>query len=159
MSKKRSKIHPKYKTTYRVRNWSAYEGGLVRRGDLTIWFDDAAVAAWEPPPSGAPGRPRSYSSLAIETALALRLVAQRDAAITSIGRHGRRRWKKSAGYHLLARAENRSRGSSGSSARASVPGRWRLRRWRPGWGSEPPTALAKGSPPRLSPEGASSRML
>lgn len=27
MSKKRSKIHPKYKTTYRVRNWSAYERG------------------------------------------------------------------------------------------------------------------------------------
>jgi hypothetical protein len=38
MSKKRSKIHPKYKTTYRVRNWSTYERGLVRRGDLTIWF-------------------------------------------------------------------------------------------------------------------------
>ena len=74
MSNKRSKVHPKYKTTYRVRNWGAYDRGLVHRGDLTIWFNDAAVAAWEPAPSGVPGRPRRYSSLAIETALALRLV-------------------------------------------------------------------------------------
>ena len=74
MSKKRSKIHPKYKTRYRVRNWAEYDRALVRRGDLTIWFDEAAISAWEPGPAGARGRPRVYSALAIETALTLRLV-------------------------------------------------------------------------------------
>ncbi len=72
--KKRSRIHPKYKTKYRVRNWSEYDKALVSRGDLTIWFNDEAISAWQPEPSGARGRPQSYSMLAIETALALRLV-------------------------------------------------------------------------------------
>jgi hypothetical protein len=74
MSSKRSRIHPKYKTKYRVRNWGSYDRALVHRGDLTIWFHDDAIASWEPDPSGARGRPHRYSSLAIETALTLRLV-------------------------------------------------------------------------------------
>ena len=74
MSKKRSKVHPKYKTKYRVRNWGEYDRALVDRGDLTLWFHEDAIAAWGPEPSGARGRPRRYSALAIETALALRLV-------------------------------------------------------------------------------------
>jgi hypothetical protein len=74
MSKTRSKVHPKYKTKYQVRNWPEYDRALVRRGDLTIWFHDEAIAAWEPAPAGARGRPRRYSALAVETALTLRLV-------------------------------------------------------------------------------------
>jgi heme-degrading monooxygenase HmoA len=31
---------------YKVTNWSAYEAGLRRRGSLTIWFSEEAVAAW-----------------------------------------------------------------------------------------------------------------
>ncbi len=42
----KSKVTPKYKTKYRVRNWAAYEESLRRRGDLTIWFDAAAVRSW-----------------------------------------------------------------------------------------------------------------
>ncbi len=57
-----------------MRNWSEYDRALVYRGDVTIWFHDDAVAAWEPGPSGARGRPLRYSAAAIETALALRLV-------------------------------------------------------------------------------------
>jgi hypothetical protein len=45
MSKKRSKVHPKYKTKHRVRNWSEYDRSLVRRGDVTVWFHDGAVDA------------------------------------------------------------------------------------------------------------------
>jgi hypothetical protein len=30
---------------YRVRNWRAYEAGLQRRGDLTLWLDEAAPCA------------------------------------------------------------------------------------------------------------------
>lgn len=74
LKKKRSRIHPKYKTKYRVRNWRAYDKALVSRGDLTIWFNEEAISAWEPKRSGARGRPQSYSMLAIETALVLRLV-------------------------------------------------------------------------------------
>ena len=41
-----SRVHPKYKTRYRVRNWPEYERGLVRRGDVTLWFSHEALAAW-----------------------------------------------------------------------------------------------------------------
>ena len=32
-----SKVHPTYKTKYRVANWAAYNRTLVRRGDVTVW--------------------------------------------------------------------------------------------------------------------------
>ena len=31
----KSKVHPTYKTKYRVANWAAYNQALVRRGDVT----------------------------------------------------------------------------------------------------------------------------
>ena len=70
----RSKVHPKYKTKYRVGNWSAYEQALVQRGDVTLWLSADATAAWRPSPSGRPGAPKKFSDCAIETALTLRLV-------------------------------------------------------------------------------------
>ena len=36
MASKRSRVHPKYKTKYKVRNWSAYDRVLVRRGDAGV---------------------------------------------------------------------------------------------------------------------------
>ena len=53
-----SKVHPTYKTKYRVANWPAYNLALVRRGDVTVWVSR-----------------RRYSDLAIETALTLRLLS------------------------------------------------------------------------------------
>ena len=44
----RSKVHPKYKTKYRVGNWSAYEQALVQRGDVTLWLSADATDAWRP---------------------------------------------------------------------------------------------------------------
>ena len=73
-AKKSSRVNPKYKTRYRVRNWSDYERGLRSRGDVTMWFSDEAVAAWTPPPTGLRGGQRQYSNLAILTSLTLRLV-------------------------------------------------------------------------------------
>ena len=70
----RSKVHPKYKTKYRVGNWSAYEQALVQRGDVTLWLSADATDAWRPSPSGRPGAPKTFSDCAIETALTLRLV-------------------------------------------------------------------------------------
>ena len=70
----KSKVHPKYKTQYRVANWPAYNQVLVRRGDVTVWLAPEAVAAWTPHRSGTRGGQRRYSDLAIETALTLRLI-------------------------------------------------------------------------------------
>ncbi len=69
-----SKVHPTYKTKYRVANWSAYNRALVRRGDVTVWLAPEAIAAWTPRQTGRRGGPRRYSDLAIETALTLRLI-------------------------------------------------------------------------------------
>ncbi len=70
----KSRITPKYKTKYRVKNWAAYEDSLRKRGDITVWFDEDAVDAWNAPPSGRPGGQRKYSELAILTVLTLRTV-------------------------------------------------------------------------------------
>ena len=70
----KSRVHPKYKTKYRVANWASYDRGLVRRGDLTVWLSPEAIAAWEPAGVGRRGGQLKYSDLAIETALTLRLI-------------------------------------------------------------------------------------
>ena len=70
----KSKVHPRYKTKYRVANWAAYNQALVRRGDVTLWLSSEAIAAWTPRRSGRRGGQRRYSDLAIETALTLRLL-------------------------------------------------------------------------------------
>ena len=70
----KSKVTPKYKTKYRVKNWPAYEAALRKRGDVTLWFDDDALAAWNASANGRAGGQRRYSDLAILTALTLRTV-------------------------------------------------------------------------------------
>ena len=70
----KSRIHPKYKTRYRVGNWRAYERALVQRGDVTLWLSADARDAWRPSLSGQPGGQKRFSDLAITTALTLRLV-------------------------------------------------------------------------------------
>jgi Transposase DDE domain len=62
------------KARYRVANWPEYDAALVRRGSLTIWFTQEAVAAWHAPATGERGGQPVYSALAIDTSLALRLV-------------------------------------------------------------------------------------
>ena len=43
----KSRVHPKYKTKYRVGNWSEYDRSLVQRGDLTLWISADAIDAWK----------------------------------------------------------------------------------------------------------------
>ena len=62
------------KSRYRVKNWAQYEAGLWNRSDLTVWLSDAALHAWRAPASGKPGGQRTYSDLAIEAALSIRMV-------------------------------------------------------------------------------------
>ncbi len=59
---------------YQVTNWPAYEMGLRRRGDLTVWVDEAALEGWQAPRRSTPGGQPRYSDLAIELVLTLRLV-------------------------------------------------------------------------------------
>ena len=62
------------KSQYRVRNWSEYEAGLKKRGDLTVWLSDDALEGWRVPAEGKPGGQRTYSDVAIEAALTIRMV-------------------------------------------------------------------------------------
>ena len=65
--------HAKQKK-YHVRNWAEYNDGLRRRGDLTVWFDEEAIANWKADKTGKPGGQRVYSDMAIETGLVVRMV-------------------------------------------------------------------------------------
>lgn len=81
--------HKIAKARYRVTNWSDYDAALVRRGNLTVWVTEEAVAAWHAPATGKRGGQPIYSDLAIETGLALRLVLhqplrQTEGALRSI---------------------------------------------------------------------------
>src|SRR3954468_10572963 len=62
------------KMKFKVTNWSTYEAGLRRRGSLTLWVSDEAIAAWRAAPRKTPGGQARYSETAIETALMVRLV-------------------------------------------------------------------------------------
>ena len=58
---------------YRVTNWREYNESLVRRGDITFWFAEDVIDAWEHDNAEwKVGRPYVYSDLAIETLLTLR---------------------------------------------------------------------------------------
>ena len=48
--------------------------GLKRRGDLTLWIDEAALDGWLAPRRTTPGGQAIYSDLAIEMVLILRMV-------------------------------------------------------------------------------------
>ena len=151
----KSKVHPKHKTTYRVKNWASYDRALVRRGDMTIWLSPAAIAAWEPDRAGTRGAQRKCSDLAIESALTLRLLfhlplRQAEGVLTALfvlmgldlrvpdhttlsrrGRHldlSLRRVPKRAGLHLIIDSSGLSIGGEGEWATAKHG-----RRGRRGW--------------------------
>jgi hypothetical protein len=66
---------PEFTFRYKVRNWPEYNRALVRRGRLTLWFDQSAVGAWrDTTRSNEPGRPKVYANAAIECALILKSV-------------------------------------------------------------------------------------
>jgi hypothetical protein len=68
---RRAKI-PKQKR--RVTNCAEYDESLRRRGDLTVWISEAALAVWSAPRRTTPGGQPVYSDLAIEMCLTLRMV-------------------------------------------------------------------------------------
>ena len=59
---------------YRVTNWNDYNKALIQRGDITLWLTDEVIDSWQAaPPTGKRGRPRTYSDLAVQCMLVLRL--------------------------------------------------------------------------------------
>lgn len=61
------------KKPYRVRNWSKYNETLVKRGSITLWFDEACIKEWQSKKANlGRGRPEAYSDLAIQTGLTLK---------------------------------------------------------------------------------------
>lgn len=63
---------PKHKR--RVTNGAAYDESLRRRGDLTSWISEDALAVWLAARRTTPGGQPVYSDLAIEMCLTLRMV-------------------------------------------------------------------------------------
>ena len=87
------------KQQHRVTNWAAYDAALRRCGSLTVWFTEAAIAAWRAEPRTTPGGQAHYSALAITTALTLRAVfrlalRQTEWLLEKHGTKARRSWKK-----------------------------------------------------------------
>ena len=52
------------KQRHRITNSAAYDAALRQRGNLTIWFIDAAIAAWKTEPRTTRGGQSRYSALA-----------------------------------------------------------------------------------------------
>jgi hypothetical protein len=63
------------KAVYRVRNWSQYNAGLVKRGSLDIWLDEAVAKDWESQEqTGERGHPEVYKDSWIELIVTLGMV-------------------------------------------------------------------------------------
>jgi hypothetical protein len=62
------------KGVYRVRNWPAYNAGLIARGRVDMWIDDTEFANDSAASAGKRGRPRLYSDRLIQMLLTLKHV-------------------------------------------------------------------------------------
>jgi hypothetical protein len=61
------------KMKFQVKNWAEYDAGLRRRGSLTLWVTPEVLDGWQAARRTTPGGQSSYSELAIETGMMLRL--------------------------------------------------------------------------------------
>ena len=59
------------KGVYRVKNWPEYNAGLIERGNVSIWMDEAMFAA-VPESCSQRGRPQAYCDAVIQMLLALK---------------------------------------------------------------------------------------
>ena len=66
-----SRRHRIPKAKYKVLNWSAYDRGLVQRGDIRFWIAEEILEAWVAPLRKTPGGQRRYSEVAIWATLML----------------------------------------------------------------------------------------
>ena len=59
---------------YNIRNWSYYNKALVKRGSLTLWFDEKSVKEWHKTRKDGRGRPKIYADVAILCMLTIKMV-------------------------------------------------------------------------------------
>ena len=59
-------------TKYKVSNWSEYNKSLVNRGKITLWVPDDIHEHWHAKASSKPGRPATYSDVAMELCFTLK---------------------------------------------------------------------------------------
>lgn len=63
------------KKKYRIRHWGQYNKALVKRGSLTLWFDEESIKKWhKPSKKKGRGRPYQYADIAIQCMLTLKAV-------------------------------------------------------------------------------------
>lgn len=62
------------KQKYRIRNWSEYNKSLVQRGSIKVWLSESVLNNWHYTGNRKPEGKQSYTGLAIETALIIRIV-------------------------------------------------------------------------------------
>ena len=61
--------------TYRLRNWKEYNTSLVKRGSLTVWFDEETARTWiNQEKTGRRGASQTYTDTAIRCMLTLSAV-------------------------------------------------------------------------------------
>ena len=77
--------NPEFTFRYKIRNWPEYSRALVRRGQLTLWFDETSIAGWRDAarPNG-PGRPMVYANAAIECTFVLKSVFHLSLRATQV---------------------------------------------------------------------------
>ena len=68
-----SRHHHIPKMKFRVKNWAEYDAGLRRRDHLTLWITPEVLDGWQAARRTTAGGQSSYSELAIETGMMLRL--------------------------------------------------------------------------------------
>ncbi|KAF1012860.1 MAG: hypothetical protein E5299_01063 [Burkholderia gladioli] len=98
----RKDIHKKGepKARYRVRNWAAYNEGLINQGNVTIWIDEAVLARI---PDAIPtrGRPCLYGDTPDSG-----ITWREDRLFTDVARSARFHPQSAqSGLHELAGAE------------------------------------------------------
>lgn len=62
------------KQRYNIRNWSDYNRALIKRGSLTLWFDEKSVKKWHKISKKGRGRPKIYADIAILSMLTIKMV-------------------------------------------------------------------------------------
>lgn len=62
------------KQKYQVINWKSYNAALIKRGDISLYFDEEVLAHWYSESPAQRGGQEVYSDLCIETILMLKVV-------------------------------------------------------------------------------------
>lgn len=62
------------KAVYRIKNWAAYNAGLIARGDVAMWIDNSVLKQEPGAESPNRDRPYVYSDAVIQMPLGLKQV-------------------------------------------------------------------------------------